>query len=239
MNQNYWVVILLIAFTAIASFACGTPKDAKTTDGDTDTPVVTGDTKTDAPDPMDELIANIRKGFGLFKDPTLAGSTNGMSCQGCHPYGGKDPSEGAMAKGTLIGKAETFPKKVEMTFEMLGEVELTLYEMINFCITNPLKGKELAEDDPAMVQLTGFLEVLKPKDFDAVVLPIIHKSCSPCHVENGASQIVLTERDNALSALENIRGYVESGRMPKGGTLSDIDYLTLIIWATDELDQKM
>ena len=194
MNRYYWVAILLIAFTAIASFACGTPKDTKTTDGDTDTPVVTGDTKSDAPDPMDELLANARMGFDLFKDPALADSTNGMSCQGCHPYGGKDPSEGAMAKGTLIGKAETFPKKVEMTFEMLGEVELTLNEMINFCITNPLKGKELAEDDPMMVQLLVFHKMLKPVDFDAFALPVIQKNCSPCHVGADASQVDLTEK---------------------------------------------
>lgn len=236
MNRNYWVVILLIAFTAIASFACGTPKDAKTTDGDADTPVVTGDT----PDPMDELMANARKGFDLFKDPALSGSENENACMTCHPYGGAGESVmGHMPTGSMIGVAEEFPKPVMMVAEQLGEDPITLVQMINFCITNPLAGTALAEDDPTMLALLDFHKVLIPQTYEANALPIIQKNCSPCHVGADAKQGDLTEKGKALSEAEEIREYVESGRMPMGGTLSDKDYLSLIIWATHELEQMM
>jgi hypothetical protein len=73
------------------------------------------------------------KGKELFGSATLG--TSGKTCDNCHP-GGKGLEEAA------------------------GDNEQELVEAINTCITNPLKGKPLAENSPEMKSLVLYVKSL-------------------------------------------------------------------------------
>jgi thiosulfate dehydrogenase len=62
-----------------------------------------------------------------------------VSCDQCHPN----------ASNT---HPETYPKFQKQ----IGKV-VTLFEMLNWCIQNPLEGKTLAADDPKMVALQAYI----------------------------------------------------------------------------------
>ena len=66
-------------------------------------------------------------------------SKNTVSCDQCHPD----------AANT---HPETYPKFQKQT----GKV-IPLFEMINWCIQNPLEGEPLAADDPKMVALQAYI----------------------------------------------------------------------------------
>lgn len=84
-----------------------------------------------------EYQAVVKKGRQVFTDPALG--TNGVVCAQCHPN----------ATNT---HPETYPKFQKQ----IGRV-VTLGEMINFCIRNPLEGKDLALDDPKMVAMLAYI----------------------------------------------------------------------------------
>ncbi len=84
-----------------------------------------------------EYQAVVTKGRQVFTDPGLG--TNGVVCAQCHPN----------ATNT---HPETYPKFQKQ----IGRV-VTLGEMINFCIRNPLEGKNLALDDPRMVAMLAYI----------------------------------------------------------------------------------
>ena len=84
-----------------------------------------------------EYQAVVTKGRQVFTDPGLG--TNGVVCAQCHPN----------ATNT---HPETYPKFQKQ----IGRV-VTLGEMINFCIRNPLEGKDLALDDPKMVAMLAYI----------------------------------------------------------------------------------
>jgi cytochrome c len=84
-----------------------------------------------------EYQAVVKKGRQVFTDPTLG--TNGVVCAQCHPN----------ATNT---HPETYPKFQKQ----IGRV-ITMGEMINFCIRNPLEGKDLALDDPRMVAMLAYI----------------------------------------------------------------------------------
>jgi thiosulfate dehydrogenase len=65
--------------------------------------------------------------------------TNGVACAQCHPN----------ATNT---HPETYPKFQKQ----LGKVA-QLYEMVNWCIRNPLEGKPLAADDPKMTAILSYV----------------------------------------------------------------------------------
>jgi thiosulfate dehydrogenase len=76
---------------------------------------------------LDKLVA---EGDRLFHSDEIG--TNGVACAMCHPNASnKHP--------------ETYPK----LRTQLEKVAL-LRDMVNWCIINPLEGKELAEDDPKL-----------------------------------------------------------------------------------------
>jgi thiosulfate dehydrogenase len=78
-------------------------------------------------------------GSRIFHDADLLGSTNGVSCDMCHPH----------AANT---HPETYPK-----FQVqLGRVA-HLRDMINWCIEQPLRGKPLAADDTKMRALEAYI----------------------------------------------------------------------------------
>ncbi len=79
------------------------------------------------------------EGSRVFHNATLLGGTIGVSCDMCHPD----------ASNT---HPETYPK-----FQaQMGRVAL-LRDMINWCIQHPVRGKELAADDPKMRALEAYI----------------------------------------------------------------------------------
>ena len=82
-----------------------------------------------------EMVA--REGRKLWTSGDLG--TNGVACAQCHPN----------AANT---HAETYPKFQKQ----LGRVG-DLWEMVNWCIRNPLQGKELAADDPKMIAIVSYI----------------------------------------------------------------------------------
>jgi len=65
--------------------------------------------------------------------------TNGVVCAQCHPNG-----------------ANAHPKTYPKFQKQLGRVA-AIWEMINWCIENPLEGKALAADDPKMIAMQAYL----------------------------------------------------------------------------------
>lgn len=65
--------------------------------------------------------------------------TNGVACAQCHP-----------------NAANTHPETYPKFQKQLGKVSM-LWEMINWCIRNPLQGEDLAADDPVMIALQAYI----------------------------------------------------------------------------------
>ena len=77
------------------------------------------------------------EGEKFFHSSSLG--NNKVSCDQCHPN----------ATNT---HPETYPKFQQQ----IGKV-VSLFEMVNWCIRNPLEGDPLAADDPKMVALLSYI----------------------------------------------------------------------------------
>jgi len=82
-----------------------------------------------------ELVA--AEGRRLWTSPEIG--TNGVACAQCHPNG-----------------ANTHPETYPKFQKQLGRV-IQLWEMINWCLRNPLEGEELAADDPRMIAMQAYV----------------------------------------------------------------------------------
>lgn len=86
----------------------------------------------------DQYMDVVRKGDDLFhgglKTPNL------VACAQCHP-------------NAVNTHPETYPKFQKQ----LGRVA-ELFEMVNWCIQNPLEGKVLMADDPKMIALQAYIK---------------------------------------------------------------------------------
>ncbi len=82
-----------------------------------------------------ELVAS--EGRRLWTSPEIG--TNGVACAQCHP-----------------NAANTHPETYPKFQKQLGRVA-QLWEMINWCIRNPLEGKDLAADDPRMIAMQAYV----------------------------------------------------------------------------------
>jgi cytochrome c len=82
-----------------------------------------------------ETVAD--EGRVLWTDPELG--TNAVACAQCHP-----------------NAANTHPETYPKFQKQLGRVA-ELWEMINWCIRNPLEGEDLAADDPKMIALQAYI----------------------------------------------------------------------------------
>jgi thiosulfate dehydrogenase len=82
-----------------------------------------------------EMVA--AEGRQLWTSPELG--TNGVACAQCHPNGANT-------------HPETYPK-----FQKQSGRVIEMWEMINWCIRNPLEGEPLAADDPKMVAIQAYL----------------------------------------------------------------------------------
>lgn len=83
-----------------------------------------------------EFQGVVQKGRALWTDGNLG--KNGVACAQCHPNG-----------------ANTHPETYPKFQKQLGRVG-SLWEMINWCLRNPLEGEALAADDPKMVALLAY-----------------------------------------------------------------------------------
>jgi len=84
-----------------------------------------------------EYMTVVKQGRQVFTDGKLG--TNGVSCAQCHP-----------------NAANTHPETYPKFQKQLGKV-VPIWEMINWCLRNPLEGKNLAADDPRMVALQAYI----------------------------------------------------------------------------------
>jgi thiosulfate dehydrogenase len=78
-----------------------------------------------------------QEGRRLWTSPELG--TNGVVCAQCHPNG-----------------ANTHPETYPKFQKQLGRVA-EIWEMINWCMRNPLEGSDIAADDPRMIAMQAYL----------------------------------------------------------------------------------
>ncbi len=84
-----------------------------------------------------EFKSTVSEGRKMFTNPELG--SNGVVCAQCHPNG-----------------ANTHPETYPKFQKQLGKVAM-MWEMINWCIRNPLEGKPLAADDPGMIAMQAYI----------------------------------------------------------------------------------
>ena len=78
-----------------------------------------------------------QEGRRLWTSPELG--SNGVVCAQCHP-----------------NAANTHPETYPKFQKQLGKVT-EIWEMINWCIRNPLEGEDLAANDPSMIAIQAYI----------------------------------------------------------------------------------
>jgi len=94
-------------------------------------------TKEDQERWQQEYMSVVEKGRALWVSPELG--TNGVACGQCHP-----------------NAANTHPETYPKFQQQLGRV-ITLREMINWCLINPLEGTPLALDGEEMLAIEAYV----------------------------------------------------------------------------------
>jgi thiosulfate dehydrogenase len=94
-------------------------------------------TKADLTQWDSEFQTIVKQGRAAFTDPALG--SNGVACAQCHP-----------------NAANTHPETYPKFQKQIGKV-ISLWEMVNWCLRNPLEGKPLAADDPKMTALVAYI----------------------------------------------------------------------------------
>jgi cytochrome c len=84
-----------------------------------------------------EFMSVVKEGEKLFHSSSLG--KNKVSCDQCHPNG-----------------ANTHPETYPKFQQQIGKV-VSLAEMVNWCLRNPLEGDPLPLDDPKMVALLAYI----------------------------------------------------------------------------------
>ena len=77
------------------------------------------------------------EGRRLWTSPEIG--TNAVACGQCHP-----------------NAANTHPETYPKFQKQIGRV-IQLWEMVNWCLRNPLEGEELAADDPKMTAILAYM----------------------------------------------------------------------------------
>lgn len=107
-------------------------------------------------DPATELAKSVERGLALFSDKELG--TSGKTCNDCHMNGGtKDSKMGDMTMRAFDNLGAQYPR-----FFMMGKKVMTLDQVVNFCVTMPLKGEPLAWDDQRLTDLVAYCASVKP-----------------------------------------------------------------------------
>ncbi|MGR8940386.1 MAG: cytochrome C [Gammaproteobacteria bacterium] len=84
-----------------------------------------------------QFMTVVKQGRELWTSPILG--SNGVACAQCHP-----------------NAANTHPETYPKFQKQIGKV-VPLWEMINWCLRNPLEGQPLAADDPKMIALQAYV----------------------------------------------------------------------------------
>ncbi len=84
-----------------------------------------------------EFMTVVKAGRKVFTDPKLG--SNGVVCAQCHPNG-----------------ANTHPETYPKFQKQLGRVA-AMWEMVNWCIRNPLEGKDLKADSAEMIAIQAYI----------------------------------------------------------------------------------
>ena len=84
-----------------------------------------------------QFMSVVQEGRKLWTSPELG--TNGVVCAQCHP-----------------NAANTHPETYPKFQKQLGKVA-NLWEMVNWCLRNPLEGNELAANDPKMTAMLAYI----------------------------------------------------------------------------------
>ena len=79
----------------------------------------------------------VKEGRALWTSPELG--KNGVVCAQCHP-----------------NAANTHPETYPKFQKQLGKVA-SLWEMVNWCLRNPLEGEPLEADDPRMTAMLAYV----------------------------------------------------------------------------------
>ena len=86
---------------------------------------------------QDQFQQVAKKGRELWVSDSLG--SNGLACAQCHP-----------------NAANTHPETYPKFQKQLGKVA-PMWEMVNWCIRNPLEGEPLDADDPRMAALQAYI----------------------------------------------------------------------------------
>lgn len=84
-----------------------------------------------------QFMEVVNQGRALWTSPELG--SNGVVCAQCHP-----------------NAANTHPETYPKFQKQIGKV-IPLWEMINWCLRNPLEGQPLAADDPRMIAIQAYV----------------------------------------------------------------------------------
>ncbi len=143
--RKFLICLGIVAAVAALFVAC-----KKKEEGPTAETAVTAETAEVAAE------GNVENGLALFTSVDLG--TTGKSCESCHPNGGTEGVEmEGMTTKPLAGVKDRYPGVFAM---MDPEKEVSLAEVVNFCITEALEGDALAEDSQEMKDLLAYLESL-------------------------------------------------------------------------------
>ncbi len=113
--------------------------------------------------PLKDYGKVVDRGERLWVDSTLGKS--GLSCSTCHPKG-----------KTSNLNSKPYPKYIKMADDVL-----TLDQMINFCMVNPMKGKPLGWNSQKMTSLAAYVS----NNSTGVANPCGTKN--PCAINNPCS----------------------------------------------------
>ncbi len=110
-------------------------------------------------EPAKNYRSLLKEGEALWTDASLGRS--GSTCSGCHAV-----------KGLMKG---TFPRYVPMTRDIL-----TLDQMINFCVMNPMQGEPLAWNSRKLTALAAYITAGSEKATEEK---------NPCSMKNPCSTV--------------------------------------------------
>ena len=94
-------------------------------------------TKEDLARWQEQFDGVVKEGRKLWTSPDIG--KNGVVCAQCHP-----------------NAANTHPETYPKFQKQLGKVA-NLWEMVNWCLRNPLEGDPLAADDPKMTAMLAYI----------------------------------------------------------------------------------
>ena len=94
-------------------------------------------TKEDLARWQEQFEGVVKEGRRLWTSPDIG--KNGVVCAQCHP-----------------NAANTHPETYPKFQKQLGKVA-NLWEMVNWCLRNPLEGDPMAADDPRMTAMLAYI----------------------------------------------------------------------------------